>query len=78
MTDPSTVISAVILFVILFTVVAVALPEAQTAGDVLNATNLPFASFFASDGIVFLAIMGGILIAVVAMVIAKKAQAKGR
>lgn len=58
-------IYGIILLVVLFKVVAQLLPEAQDAGDELNSSGVPLGSFFASDGIVFLVIMAGILILVV-------------
>lgn len=58
-------IYGIILLVVLFKVVASLLPEAQSAGDELNASGVPLGSFFAGDGIVFLVIMAGILILVV-------------
>ena len=61
----ASIISAVILLVLAFNVIAIGVPEISTAGDVVNATGLPFASLFASDGIVILAVMGALIMAVV-------------
>ena len=48
-----------------FNVLATGIPEIQTAGNLVNATGAPFASFFASNGIVILAIMGAVVLGVV-------------
>ena len=56
-------IGGIILLVIGFNVVADGVTEVQTAGDEINATGAPFASFFASDGIMILAFMGSVLLA---------------
>lgn len=58
-------ITALILLAILFEVYAVLVPTVQQSGDALNATGVPFGSFFASNGIVFLIIMAALLIAVI-------------
>jgi uncharacterized membrane protein len=70
--DAKKVIFGVILLVILFEVLAIALPLVNTAGNTLNATGVPFASFFVANGIIMLAIMGAVIIAVVAFVMKKK------
>ena len=59
------IISGVILLVLAFNVIAVGVPEIQTAGDVVNATGAPFATFFASDGLMVLAVMGAVVLGVV-------------
>ena len=63
-----TVITGVILLVVLFNVLATALPEVNTAGATLNATGLPLTSFFASNGIIMLAIMGAVIVVVLGFV----------
>jgi len=64
----ASIISAVILLVLAFNVIAIGVPEISDAGDVVNATGLPFASFFASDGIIILAIMGGVILSVIGVI----------
>lgn len=62
------VIFGLVMLLVLFNVAAEIVPDVADAGDTLNATGLPLASVFASDGIVPLIIMASILIAVVAFV----------
>ena len=54
-----------ILIVVLFKLYAALMPEAQSAGDELNASGVPLGSFFTSDGIIFLIIMVALLIKVI-------------
>lgn len=61
----ASIITAVILLVIAFNVLATGLPLVNTASANLSATGLPLASFFASNGIVMLAIMGAVVLAVI-------------
>lgn len=58
-------IIGIVLLVVLFKLYAVLIPEAQTAGDELNASGVPFGSFFVSGGVVFLIIMVALLVLVV-------------
>lgn len=60
-----TVITGVILLVVLFNVLATALPEVNTAGDTLNQSGLPLVSFFANNGIIMLAIMGAVIVTII-------------
>lgn len=58
-------ITAIILLVIAFKTAAVGIPQITSAGNEVNGTGVPFASFFASDGIVILALMGALILGVV-------------
>ena len=60
----NTAIYSIIGIVILFKLYATLVPEAQAAGDELNATRVPLGSFFASNGIVFLLVMVGLFITI--------------
>ena len=60
----NTAIYSIIGIVILFKLYATLVPEAQLAGDELNATSVPLGSFFASNGIVFLLVMVGLFITI--------------
>ena len=66
------IIGAVIGIIILFLVLADLLPEAQTAGDTLNASGVPLGALFASSGVVFLLIMAGVLFYVVKKFVPRK------
>ena len=61
----NTAILAIILLVVLFQIYAELVPEAQTAGDTLNATGVPLGGLFTSEGVVFVIIMAALLILVV-------------
>lgn len=61
----NTAILAIVLLVVLFNLYAELVPEAQSAGDDLNATGVPLGSLFTSDGMVFIIIMAALLIVVV-------------
>jgi len=61
----NTAILAIILLVVLFQIYAELIPEAQTAGDALNATGAPLGSLFVASGVVFVIIMAALLILVV-------------
>lgn len=58
------IIGGLILLIIAFTAAAEVLPDVATASAAINATGLPLASFFAAGGIVLLALMAGLLMAV--------------
>lgn len=58
-------IIAFIMLVVLFKLYSVLMPEAQSAGNELNASGAPLGSFFVSNGIVFVLIMAGLVIFVV-------------
>lgn len=61
----SDAIMAIVLLVVLFKLYASLVPEAQTAGNELNATGVPLGSLFTSNGIVFLIIMAALIFVVV-------------
>ena len=69
-------IFALVLLLVLFEVAAVVIPEVATAGDTMNATGLPLSGLFASDSVVPLIIMAGLLIIVVAAVFALSKKGK--
>jgi len=58
--------------IVVLTVVAGSITYVTDAGDAINATGLPFAGLFASDSILPLIIMAGLLIGVVAYVMGRK------
>lgn len=64
-------IIGLIALVILVKVAAAAVPIVNTAGDTLNATGAPLASFFETNGTVMLVVMAGLLIGVVVYFIGK-------
>jgi len=58
-------ITGIISLVVLFLLYAELVPEAQTAGNTLNAAGVPLGSLFVGGGLVFIIIMVGLLILVV-------------
>ncbi len=58
-------ILGIVLLVVLFKLYATLVPEAQTAGDELNASGVPLGTLFTANGIVFLIIMVALVIVVV-------------
>jgi len=54
-----------IILVVFFLIVAELIPEVGAAGDEINSTGFAFADLFASDGLVILVIMAGVLLLVV-------------
>lgn len=54
-----------ILIVLLFKVIASLLPEAQSAGDELQASGAPLGDLFSSEGVVWIIVMAAILILLV-------------
>ena len=60
-----TAIMGLVLLVVLFQLYADLIPEAQSAGDTLNASGVPLGSLFVSSGIVFVIIMAALVILVV-------------
>ena len=60
-----TAIMGLVLLVVLFQLYADLVPEAQSAGDTLNASGVPLGSLFVSSGIVFVIIMAALVILVV-------------
>jgi len=61
-------VEAIILIVVLFLLFADLVPEAQTAGDTLNASGVPLGSLFTGQGVVILLIMVGLLLVVLRVV----------
>ncbi len=61
----NTAILAIVLLVVLFKLYAQLVPEAQTAGDELNASGVPLGSLFSSGGVVFIIIMAALVVVVV-------------
>jgi len=67
-----TAIIAIVMLVVLFKLYASLVPEAQAAGDELNATGVPLGSLFTSGGIIFIIIMVALIIVVVSAFLPKK------
>ena len=61
----NTAILGIVLLVVLFQLYSDLVPEAQTAGDELNASGVPLGSLFTSSGVVFIIIMAALVIVVV-------------
>jgi len=61
----NTAILGLVLVTVLFQLYAQLVPEAQTAGDTLNASGVPLGSLFTSSGVVFVIIMAALIILVV-------------
>lgn len=61
----NTAILTIVLLVVLFNLYAELLPEAQAAGDDLNASGVPLGGLFVGGGIVFIIIMAALLIVIV-------------
>lgn len=61
----NTAIIGIVLIVVLFKLYASLMPEAQSAGDELNASGVPLGSLFSGSGIVFIIIMAALVIVVV-------------
>ncbi len=67
----TTAIEAIILLVVLFLLFADLVPEAQSAGNTLNATGAPLGTLFTGDGVVILLIMVGLLLVVLRVALPK-------
>ncbi len=67
-TRVTSAVEAIILVVVLFLLFADLVPEAQSAGDTLNASGVPLGSLFTSSGVVILLIMVGLLLVVLRVV----------
>lgn len=61
----STAIESLILLVVLFLLYANLVPEAQTAGNELNASGVPLGSLFVGGGVVFVIIMASLIMLVI-------------
>lgn len=64
-------IYAIVAIIVLFYLYAELVPTAQTAGDDLNASGVPLGSLFTADGFVFILVMVGLLLVVLATVLPK-------
>jgi len=62
-------VTAIILVVVLFLMFAELVPEAQTAGNTLNATGVPLGSLFTGSGVMILLIMVGLILTVLRVVL---------
>jgi len=56
---------AIILVTILFALLAEMIPEAQSSGDQLCASGVPFGAFFNSSGLTWVVVMAGVLLIIV-------------
>lgn len=62
-------VEAIILIVVLFLLFADLVPEAQSAGNELNASGVPLGTLFTGSGVVILLIMVGLLLTVLRVVL---------
>ena len=62
-------VEAIILIVVLFLLFADLVPEAQQAGNELNASGVPLGTLFTGSGVVILLIMVGLLLTVLKVVL---------
>lgn len=62
-------VTSIILVVVLFLMFAELVPEAQTAGNTLNASGAPLGSLFTGSGVMILLIMVGLLLTVLKAVL---------
>lgn len=67
-TRVTTAVEAIILVVVLFLLFADLVPEAQAAGNTLNASGVPLGSLFSGTGVMILLIMVGLLLTVLKVV----------
>ena len=68
-TKVTSAVTAIILVVVLFLMFAELVPEAQTAGNTLNATGVPLGSLFSGNGVMILLIMVGLILTVLKVVL---------
>lgn len=61
-------VEAIVLVVVLFLLFAQLVPEAQSAGNQLNASGVPLGSLFTGTGVMILLIMVGLLLTVLKVV----------
>lgn len=61
-------VEAIVLVVVLFLLFAQLVPEAQSAGNTLNASGVPLGSLFTGTGVMILLIMVGLLLTVLKVV----------
>lgn len=62
-------VEAIILIVVLFLLFADLVPEAQSAGNELNASGVPLGTLFTGSGVVILLVMVGLLLTVLSVVL---------
>ena len=62
-------VEAIILIVVLFLLFADLVPEAQSAGNDLNASGVPLGTLFVGSGVVILLVMVGLLLTVLKVVL---------
>lgn len=62
----------IVLLVVIFKGYAALMPEAQSAGDELNASGVPLGSLFTANGVVFLIIMAALVIMIIRSVMTTK------
>ena len=62
-------VEAIILIVVLFLLFADLVPEAQQAGNELNASGVPLGTLFTGSGVVILLIMVGLMLTVLKVVL---------
>lgn len=62
-------VEAIILVVVLFLLFADLVPEAQSAGNTLNASGVPLGTLFTGSGVVILLIMVGLLLTILNVVL---------
>ena len=55
-------IVAILVMIILYSIFTIMIPEAQTAGNTLNASGVPLGTLFTGNGIMILLIMVGLLL----------------
>lgn len=67
-----TAIIAIVMLVVLFKLYASLVPEAQSAGDQLNASGVPLGSLFTGNGVVFIIIMVALIIVIISAFLPKK------
>lgn len=61
------VIVAIIGLIVVMTITGETITDVQTAGDTINATGAPLSGLFASDSVVPLIFLAGVLLAVIGM-----------
>lgn len=65
-------VEAIILIVVLFLLFADLVPEAQSAGNSLNASGVPLGTLFTGSGVVILLVMVGLLLTVLSVVLPRR------
>ena len=62
-----TAINSIVAILVLFVLFANFVPEAQSSGDDLQTSGVPLGTIFGSSGFVFVLVMVGLLLAVIAL-----------